>query len=487
MNVTALNGDILTYAEELYCVVDETAGSRVGLITFGYDVQVVVPLAQRTTAEWAAAVELVRGTLTTVNGYTPLAEALEMAYAQFQSEGQGPAATKLVVVVSDGQPVPLPIAFASNPVTPLQVADSALFPLTGSSYAERYYPAEIVLAPPGSPPGTEPGATVTAYSAYLSTVLPNAVQALRSLGNTRVMLLAVPNGQGVTPPLNYFLGQPYVGGAACRAGVTDPECVGACDYCETFNTLTTGAQCKCATLAGPVVTDPSTDVFTFSSVNATAMVELTQSAACQPTGPSTAAVVAGSLGAGALGAAIAAAVVMRRRRSRSRRGTGSAAAGAGALAAAAPVDLVGGVARSRTAGAAWITQYDAASKATYVLNKATGDFAWSNSVPAQPSGGQRGSPGAGGSAGGRGSVWTQRTDAASGAHVLENPATGEFVWANPVEESAADADAQVAVAVSVPGEDDFFLDGVPREPTAGVSARAQASQQHQQRRGAWLL
>ena len=142
-NELITNSVVLDYVQQLYCSFDASIGSRVGLISFGFDVRVDVPLAARSADEWGQAVEALKGNLDTTDGYTPLAEALETAALEFARAGDASHA-RLVIIVSDGQPFPMPVGRAVNPHD-AAVVDTG-FPLTGyPQYAARYYPTDVCL------------------------------------------------------------------------------------------------------------------------------------------------------------------------------------------------------------------------------------------------------------------------------------------------------------------------------------------------------
>jgi hypothetical protein len=52
MSESTVNGPLLDYAQQLYCSFDQSTGSQVGLVTFGADVKVELPMQPRTTDEW---------------------------------------------------------------------------------------------------------------------------------------------------------------------------------------------------------------------------------------------------------------------------------------------------------------------------------------------------------------------------------------------------------------------------------------------------
>ena len=392
MNATQLNEDVLSYTQQLFCSLDAAAGSRVGLISFGFDVRVDVPLAARSADEWGQAVEALKGNLDTTDGYTPLAEALETAALEFARAGDASHA-RLVIIVSDGQPFPMPVGRAVNPHD-AAVVDTG-FPLTGyPQYAARYYPTDVCLPAASDARSCEDaGFPPVTYSRYLSQILPSAANALKTEFKAKILLLAVPNQLGETPKLNFFKGSSFLSSApTCVNALTnaralgeplDPECSGACDFCDSFPTIL-GERCICASLNGTVVTHAELDVFTAESYNVTEMVRLTRSSACQPA-MSTAAIVGVAAGSTVAVCGLAFVVVVAARRRRSS-GAGTSAAGVPAEAnmVAALQDRReqrrggGSNNAASSASAAWLRKYDANAKTAYDYNTATGEFAWAN-------------------------------------------------------------------------------------------------------------
>ena len=99
MNLTYVNYQALDYVEQLYCGFDGTIGSQVGLISFGYDVPVNIPLAPRNSTEWANQVEKIKGTMTITNANTPVAEAMTLALKEFNRAGQ-PGHARVVIIIT---------------------------------------------------------------------------------------------------------------------------------------------------------------------------------------------------------------------------------------------------------------------------------------------------------------------------------------------------------------------------------------------------
>ena len=265
-NQTLLNEDVLSFVQQLYCGVDTEVGSQVGLIIFGYDVKVWIGLAARTTDEWANAVEAIKGQVSTTGGTsntpanTPTAEALQLALAELQLHGNA-ANVKTVIIVTDGQPYPIPNCYSVNPWT--SPTNDPAFPFTGYPYAARYYPWTY----------DDTGNPTTSVFDYLTYILPEAAAALKAYNKTHVMMLREPTLDGNFAPLEYFQGLGYSSctptpTTATDGGYTWPNA--SLNYCDTLCTGTTGSDCAtycfCATVSQPLVTDPATDIFTTLNV-----------------------------------------------------------------------------------------------------------------------------------------------------------------------------------------------------------------------------
>jgi hypothetical protein len=285
MNQTKVRGELLDYVEQLYCSFDDTAGSFVGLISFGFDVKVEIRLGRQTQNQWKAAVDALRDspTLDITNGLTPTAEALELAHREMNTYGD-PAHLQLILVVSDGTPNPIP-----------QLDTDADFPSVTSSsassvYPDTYYPTDTC----------DPLCDTYSYNSYLGTILPGIATAIKD-DNIRILFLAVHDQLGDAPQTEYFMGLPQLNHTVHNDGLTDyvcnfdetvdPQdfCAPNCDWCEEFPDYVDGEinKCRCTTLAGPICSLPlSTTVFTGpADWNVTNMIEITYGAACYTASP----------------------------------------------------------------------------------------------------------------------------------------------------------------------------------------------------------
>jgi hypothetical protein len=103
MNRIAFYTQMLDYTMALYCAFDPAAKNQAGMIVFGQDIKVVIPLGIYSRSQWETQVNTVRGDATACcTCCTPTAEAFQLANDVFQKSGKNP--TRIAFVITDGVP-----------------------------------------------------------------------------------------------------------------------------------------------------------------------------------------------------------------------------------------------------------------------------------------------------------------------------------------------------------------------------------------------
>ena len=228
---------LVSYMQTAFCSFGLGAGSRVGVISFGSDVQVALPLTAMGPADFATRMAQVTTTLLANAEVTrPVAEAFDLALVELARAGAN--AERLVVFFAVGPPSPVPLVSGS--------ATQAHVPKYGYPYAAAYYAYLLCVT-------ADAGACVkTSIDAYLTLQVATSLTALRAVGGLSFAAVLVPPTPSVlSNGIGYYSGTPeYVSGPSCTF---DAGCVGACNWCKLyFNPISQQSECHCASLGAPL-------------------------------------------------------------------------------------------------------------------------------------------------------------------------------------------------------------------------------------------
>ena len=205
----------------------------------------------------AQQVESLRSNVTATGGNTPMAEAVLLAYEEFQLHGDI-THVKLVMMLTDGVPNPLAQAYETQ-----NLPSPWSYP-----YPSQYYGTVFC----------QPNCLVD-YNTYLGSTLPGYATSLKNYG-AQILVLTLPSNDNPVPDPTYFAAIPtFLNGPSCNS---TSSCAPNCNWCGYFSPQTGGTSqvCQCTVLAGPIVSNVSTDIFTTYSYDTMAMVQLTRNASC---------------------------------------------------------------------------------------------------------------------------------------------------------------------------------------------------------------
>jgi len=213
---TAADNEIygmLDYVRGAYCRYSDSS-SRVGLVLYGRFVNVSIPLAAYSYAEWQQRVyDVEHSNYSQLHGgQSPLTEALALAGVEFSAVSP-PLVLPLVEIVTSALPQPVPVALQNE-----SIPSRWAYP-----YASTYEGAYVCA-------GTSPGtcSAPVSYAQYLGASLPASVAELQSL-NAFISVLLVPESSAGSACVSSMI---YDG----VAGFIDPSCTR--DFFEpsgTFN------------------------------------------------------------------------------------------------------------------------------------------------------------------------------------------------------------------------------------------------------------
>lgn len=111
MSPTRFQNEMMTLVNNVFSSLDARLNNRVGLILFGYNARVVIPLAQYSLIEFEAQIELIRSDNIQSGSEqgaccaccTPTAEAFELARAEFLG-ATGDGRERVAFMLTDGVP-----------------------------------------------------------------------------------------------------------------------------------------------------------------------------------------------------------------------------------------------------------------------------------------------------------------------------------------------------------------------------------------------
>lgn len=232
MDPARFQREMLDYTQSLFCAFNQADVNMAGMITFASTIATQIPLAQYTAAQWFQKVEGVRSQNLCCSCCTPTATAFQLAKTMFDAVPIGDA-YRIVFTITDGAP----------------------WQNTNGPFAW-----------PALDSATYTWGTVPQQARLLKTMVPD------DLTRVRIMMVGVPDKNGVPPRTEYFMGQPDL--SKVPAGKQSPW------QCQTRGSKTTCYQMNSPPF--PIISDPpGKNVFTATSWDVQQMIDLTVNSLCE--------------------------------------------------------------------------------------------------------------------------------------------------------------------------------------------------------------